>query len=86
MWAITGTAAGGGPAAGAAAPARCTSLPTGPEPAWTTTGRAGVLEQPPDRVEQRVVEVELPDLHVHLEHLDAVGERSATYAAASGSG
>ncbi len=36
--------------------------------------RAGVLEHAPDRVEQRVVEVELPHLQVHLEDLDAGGD------------
>ena len=47
------------------------SLPTGPEPACTTTGVPRVGEHAPHLVEQRVVEVELPHLQVHLEHLDA---------------
>ena len=51
------------------------SLPTGPEPAWITIGVPASSSDPPDRVEQRVVEVELPHLHVHLEHLDAGAEQ-----------
>jgi hypothetical protein len=48
--------------------------------------RAGVLERAPDVVEQRVVEVELPHLHVHLEHLDARVDQLGDVRRASGSG
>ena len=52
------------------------SLPTGPEPTWTTTGVPASSRHVPGRLEQRVVEPELPHLGVQLEHLDAgVNER-----------
>ena len=37
--------------------------------------RAGLGEHAPGVVEQRVEQVEVPDLHVHLEHLGAGGDR-----------
>ena len=47
-------AAGAAPAARRPARARCAASPTGPEPACSTTGRAGVRERAPRLVEQRV--------------------------------